>query len=207
MAKKNKNDYFKLIEQQVECCVEASDFLSEIFNNYAAEKIPEQREAMHRIEHNADGLHHDILTKLSAEFITPIDQEDILRLVQIIDDVTDALDEVVMQFYMFHIDEMPAYAPELSKVVNKCVKALHEAAKELKNFKKPDTLRGLLIEVNHIESEADVIYIKAIHKLFGEETSAKAIIADKEVYDSLEHCCDLCEHAADVIEQIIIKNT
>ena len=204
---KNKNDYFKLIEQQVECCVEASNFLTEILCNYSAEDIPAQREQMHNIEHHADTLHHDILTKLSAEFITPIDQEDILRLVQIIDDVTDALDEVVMQFYMFHIDEMPEFAPELSKVVNKCVSALNTAAKELKNFKKPDALRGLLVEVNSIESEADVVYIKAIHKLFGECASQKTLIADKEVYDSLEHCCDLCEHAADVIEQIIIKNT
>ena len=27
------------------------------------------------------------------------------------------------------------------------------------------------------------------------------------VYECLENCCDLCEHAADVIDQIIIKNT
>ena len=62
---------------------------------------------MHNIEHKADEIYHDILTRLSAEFITPIDQEDILRLVQIIDDVTDALDEVVLDCYMFHIDELP----------------------------------------------------------------------------------------------------
>jgi len=162
---------------------------------------------MHEIEHAADELHHDILTKLSSEFITPIDQDDILRLVQIIDDVTDALDEVVLEYYMFHIDVTPSYVPELSKIVDRCVKALHEAAKELKNFKKPATLRKLLVEVNSIESEADAIYIQAIHHLFGGEFTPQALIAHKEVYDSLENCCDLCEHAADVIEQIIIKNT
>lgn len=32
-------------------------------------------------------------------------------------------------------------------------------------------------------------------------------MGSKAVYDSLENCCDLCEHAADVIEQIIMKNT
>ena len=204
---KIKNDYFKLIEQQVEYCVQASDFLTEFLSDYTPAKIAEQREKMHAIEHAADILHHDILTRLTAEFITPIDQDDILRLVQIIDDVTDALDEVVLDFFMYHIDQVPAHALETSRIVNRCVKALYAAAKELRNFKKPDTLRPLLVEVNNMESEADTAYIHAIHQLFAADVPQKALLAHKEVYESFEECCDLCEHAADVIEQIIIKNT
>lgn len=204
---KVKNDYFKLMEQQMEHCVQAAALLEEILRNFSSENIIVQRDKMHEIEHSADEIHHDILTRLSAEFITPIDQEDILHLVQIIDDVTDALDEVVLEFYMFHIDKMPSEAPELSKIVNHCVKALYEAVKELKNFKKPENLRKMLVEVNTIESDADKVYIKAIHKLFGSESDSKVLIGSKVIYESLEDCCDLCEHAADVIEQIIIKNT
>ncbi|MBQ8877096.1 MAG: DUF47 family protein [Lachnospiraceae bacterium] len=207
MAKKNRNDYFKLMEEQLEYSVQASELLEEILCNFSAKEVPAQREKIHSIEHKADEIHHDILAKLSAEFITPIDQEDILRLVQIIDDVTDALDEVVLEFYMFHIDKMPAHAPELSKIVNHCVKALYEAVKELKNFKKPEALRKLLVEVNTIESDADNIYVEAIHELFEKETESKVLISSKAIYESLENCCDLCERAADVIEQIIIKNT
>lgn len=204
---KVKNDYFKLVEQQVEYCVQAADLLEEILCKYSTQNLPTQREKMHKIEQAADGIHHDILTRLSAEFITPIDQEDILHLVQIVDDVTDALDEVVLDFYMYHVEKLPAEAPELSKIVNRCVKALYEAVKELKNFKKPETLRKLLVEVNTIESDADKVYIEAIHNLFSRESDGKTLIGSKTVYESLENCCDLCEHAADVIEQIIIKNT
>ena len=207
MAKKNRNDYFKLMEEQLEYSVQASELLEEILCNFSAKEVPAQREKIHSIEHKADEIHHDILAKLSAEFITPIDQEDILRLVQIIDDVTDALDEVVLEFYMFHIDKMPAHASELSKIVNHYVKALYEAVKELKNFKKPEALRKLLVEVNTIESDADSVYVEAIHELFEKETESKALISSKAIYESLENCCDLCERAADVIEQIIIKNT
>lgn len=204
---KIKNDYFKMAEQQVEYCVQASDLLENILCNFSEKEIAAQRSKMHEIEHKADEIHHDILRKLSAEFITPIDQEDILHLVQIIDDVTDALDEVVLEFYMFHIKKVPEGAPELAKIVSRCVKALYESVKELKNFKKPEKLRSLLVEVNTIESEADVIYLEAIHSLFGTETDSRILIGNKEIYDSLENCCDLCEHAADVIDQIIIKNT
>lgn len=204
---KIKNDYFKLIEEQIGYCVQASTLLSEILCNYTASSIPNQRDKMHEIENAADDLHHDILSRLSAEFITPIDQEDILRLVQIIDDITDALDEVVLEFYMFNITETPTFVPSISKVVDKCVKALCEAIKELKNFKKPTALRKLLVDVNSVESEADTIYIEAIHELFAREKDATKIISHKAIYESLEDCCDQCEHAADVIEQIIIKNT
>lgn len=207
MAKKNKNDYFKLAEEQVACCVEAAELLEQILGDYSVEGLQERRDQMHRIEHKADEIHHDILTRLSAEFITPIDQEDILHLVQIIDDVTDALDEVVFECYMFRVDKIPESVPELSQIVCRCVKALAGAVKELKNFKKPEQLRAKLIEANTIESEADAVYVEAIHKLFGEETDSRKLIGSKAVYDCLESCCDLCEHAADVIEQIIIKNT
>ncbi len=204
---KNKNDYFKLIEEQVGWCVKASELLEEILTSAKVEDLQGYMEKMHAIEHSADDIHHDILRRLSSEFITVIDQEDILRLVQIIDDITDAIDEVVIEFYMFDVKKYPAATAELSKKVNLCVKALLTASEELKNFKKPEKLREGLIAVNSVESEADEVYVNAIHELFTTETDTKVLIGHKEIYDSLEECCDLCEHAADVIEQIIIKNT
>lgn len=81
---KMKNDYFKLMEQQVSYCVQASDLLGEILSKYSAAEIPQQREKMHAIEHQADALRHDILSRLSTEFITPMDQEDLLEMVQIL---------------------------------------------------------------------------------------------------------------------------
>lgn len=206
MAKKN-NDYFELIQTQAAHCVQASDLLEEILSKFNARDIAVYRSQMHEIENRADEVHHDILTKLYTEFITPIDQEDILRLVQIVDDITDALDEVILDLYMYHIDVIPEGTVELSRVVNRCVKALYEATKELKNFKKPDKLRQLIIKVNDIEFEADRIYVEAIHDIFGSAAGSKAVFGAKTVYEGLEDCCDLCEHAANLIEQVIIKNT
>ena len=206
MAKKN-NDYFELIKKQTTCCVEASNLLEEILCKFQTENIDDYRKQMHEIEHRADDIHHDILNKLSTEFITPIDQEDILHLVQIMDDITDALDEVILDIYMYHIEVIPGRTAELSKIVNRCVKALDKASAELKNFKKPENLHALLVKVNDIEIEADRIYTDAIYELFGADVDGKTLLGTKAVYEGLENCCDLCEHAADVIEQVIIKNT
>ncbi len=204
---KIKNDYFKLIEEQVSLLAEASDLLETIFSTYSVDTVVANKEKMHDIEHKADEIHHRINNSLASEFITPIDQEDILRLVQIIDDITDAVDEVVLYFYMYMIDEITPDAHILAKNLSRCIHALFEAAKELRNFKKPDTLRRLLVEVNSIESEADEAFTEAIHNLFKDTADVKRLIGNKAIYECLEDGCDLCEHAADVIEQIIIKNT
>lgn len=206
MVKKN-NDYFELIKKQTSYCVEASDLLEKILCEFHTNNINDYRKRMHEIENRADDVHHDIRNRLSTEFITPIDQEDILHLVQIIDDITDAIDEVILDIYMYHMEVIPQRTVELSKMVNRCVKALDKAVAELKNFKKRDVLHTLLINVNDIEIEADQIYIEAIYQLFGSAISEKNLIGTKAVYEGLENCCDLCEHAADVIEQVVIKNT
>ncbi len=201
------NNYFKMLEEQVGYCVRAAALLEEILGNVTQESIGDYCEQMHALEHRADELHHDILTRLLAEFITPIDREDILQLVQIVDDITDALDEVVINFYMFCAKRVPPHALDMCALVKRCVGALLSACGELHNFKKPGKLRGELIEVNTAESEADACYIEAVHALFSGEADARTLLCDKAIYDNLEQCCDLCEHAADVIAHIVIKNT
>ncbi len=208
MAKAKRNDYFALLTEQAAFCVQAAELLEQALGQFDADKAVAVHHQMHEIENNADLLHHDILKKLYAEFITPIDQDDILRLVQIIDDVTDALDEVTLDFYMYNIRTLPKGADTFAKLVSTCVRSLHAAVAELKNFKKPEQLRAHIIEMNHAESEADTIYTEAIRSLFTDNTAdAATLISSHKVLDSLENCCDLCEHAADVIEQIIIGNT
>ena len=108
---------------------------------------------------------------------------------------------------MYHIKIIPDRTAELSKIVNRCVKALDEAAAELKNFKKREALHSLLVKVNDIETEADYVYIEALYKLFEENVDGKTLTGAKAVYEALESCCDLCENAADIIEQVVIKNT
>ena len=206
MAKKT-NEYFLLIEQQAAICVEAAAWLENILTEYSAAGMAVRRVEMHAVERRADGICHDIRNRLSAAFITPIDQEDILHLAQLLDDVTDALDEVALECYMFRLAELPAGAPAFAGLTRRCVGKLCEAAIELRNFRSSGRLRALLAEVNTLEEQADDAYATAIHDLFAEDAAPRTLIAGKAIFDCMEACCDLCGHAADVMDQIIIKNT
>mgnify|MGYP001508803292 FL=1 len=206
MAKKT-NEYFLLIEQQAAICVEAAALLENILTEYSAAGMAVRRVEMHAVERRADGICHDIRNRLCAAFITPIDQEDILHLAQLLDDVTDALDEVALECYMFRLAELPAGAPAFAGLTRRCVGKLCEAAIELRNFRSSGRLRALLAEVNTLEEQADDAYATAIHDLFAEDAAPRTLIAGKAIFDCMEACCDLCGHAADVMDQIIIKNT
>ena len=206
MAKKT-NEYFLLIEQQAAICVEAAALLENILTEYSAAGMAVRRVEMHAVERRADGICHDIRNRLSAAFITPIDQEDILHLAQLLDDVTDALDEVALECYMFRLAELPAGAPAFAGLTHRCVGKLCEAAIELRNFRSSGRLRALLAEVNTLEEQADDAYATAIHDLFAEDAAPRTLIAGKAIFDCMEACCDLCGHAADVMDQITIKNT
>ena len=206
MAKKT-NEYFLLIEQQAAICVEAAALLENILTEYSAAGMAVRRVEMHAVERRADGICHDIRNRLSAAFITPIDQEDILHLAQLLDDVTDALDEVALECYMFRLAELPAGAPAFAGLTRRCVGKLCEAAIELRNFRSSGRLRALLAEVNTLEEQGDEAYATAIHVLFAQDAAPRTLIAGKAIFDCMEACCDLCGHAADVMDQIIIKNT
>lgn len=204
---KNKNDYFKLLENQIGICVEASKKLENIICNYKNINLDIEKNKMHDIERRADELHHNISSMLVTEFITALEQEDLLHISHLIDDITDIIDETVMEFYMYHIKIAPSKAYDLVKVVNKSVIALENIIVELKNFKKSDKLFKLIKDISAIEEEGDNIYIDAIHGLFASNIEYKTLVGHKAIYESLECCCDLCEEASQIIEQIIIKNT
>ena len=204
---KKQNDYFDTMVQQVTCSVQAAQLLVQILSAFQPETAQKRREEMHQVEHVADEIRHDALRKLAREFIAPIERDDLLHLIQIIDDVTDAIDEVPIDLYAFNIRRLPPDAQTLAGLVEKCVLSLQKAVTELKHFKKSDKLEGLLIAVNTLESEGDAAYIEAMRRLFTTEKDPIALMGVKAIYDSLESCCDLCEHAADVIENTVMNNT
>ena len=204
---KQKNDYFKMMEKQVAYSLKAANLLSELLVVYKPEDADQHRVQMHKIEHDADEIRHDALNRLSREFITPIERDDILQLVQIIDDVTDAVEDVAIDLYMYNVQALPPEALQMSKLVKRCVTALEKSIKELHNFKRSSTLKPLLVEVNDIESEADQAYLEAVRSLFTTEQTPLTRFGIKAIYDALESCCDFCERAADVIENVVMKNT
>ena len=207
MAKKIDNYYFENFIQCVECGCQAAMMLEENLANFDVNRLSENLDELHKIEHDADKKKHEMMGVLVKAFITPIEREDIILLSQCIDEVTDQIEDVLIRIYINNVHTIRPEALQFTKVIIRCCKVLKEIMEEFANFKKSKTLHGLIIEINALEEEGDRLFIDSMRRLHTEVTDPLEIIAWREIYNFLEKCCDACEHVADAVESVIMKNT
>ncbi|MGN1084806.1 MAG: DUF47 domain-containing protein, partial [Lachnospiraceae bacterium] len=81
------------------------------------------------------------------------------------------------------------------------------AMEEFPEFRRSAKLKEYLIRINDLEEEGDSLFIEGMRALHTEKNNPAEIIAWRDIYSYLERCMDACEHAADVIETVIMKNS
>lgn len=208
MKKKTKDtDYFEYFRKSAEYAKKAAVLLDDIFRDYDKATFSEKRKKMHQLEHEADMNRHSMIEQLAKEFIPPIEREDIVALAQELDNVVDSIDDVVLRVYMFDIEKIPPEALKFTELVIRCTEALYDALAELRNFKKSQTLKNLLITVNNIESEGDALHSQSVHDLFKCGGDPLTIVSWMKIYDGCEDCLDACEDAVDIVESVVMKNS
>ena len=208
MAKKTAYNYFRFFIEMSECAKNAADYLSKCFANYENEDIKEMLEKMHEIEHNADLKKHEMSEKLLREFLPPIDRDDIVELGNALDQVVDGIEDVVLRLYMFDVRSIRPEAREVVDIIGGLCGQLGELLADFEGFKKKlPALKEHIIAINNLEEQADKIYIEAMRTLYTGTAAYAELSAWKEIYDFLERCCDRCEHVADAVETVILKNS
>lgn len=207
MARKKDEDYFETFVDLVEYSCQAAELLNVIMNNFNAANIHEKLLEMHTIEHAADTKRHAMIKKLAHEFITPIEREDIMAMADAIDNVTDTIEDVVMRMYMFNIQNIREHAVKITEIIVKCCKALKLALQEFYNFRKSHTLHDLIVEINVLEEDGDKLFTEATRHLYVNCKQPIEVIAWDQTFHYLERCCDACEEVANVIENVIMKNS
>ena len=205
--KEKTYNYFKSLSVLADFSGQAAELLHETIMNFSAETIEEQMKKMHEIEHAADIAKHEMMGHLLKEFITPIDREDISTIAQEIDNVTDTIEDVLMQMYMFNIKIVREEAIEFSKIIVSSCRELKNAADEFHNYKKSSDLLKYIIDINNMEEDGDKMYMKAIRNLHTSSSDAIEIMSWTKLFDYLEKCCDATENVADVMEYVIMKNS
>ncbi len=206
MAKADKFYFDNYIDAADHAC-RAAKYLTEVFENYDPNAIADNLYEMHRIEHDADGKKHEVTTALAKAFVTPVDREDLALISHNIDDVTDAIEEVLQQFYMDKIKTVLPEAKVFAAKLLSCCELMKAMLEEFPNFKKPAKLREMVIELNHAEEECDELYLKSVVAIGDSTTDVLETIYWREIYNCMEKCADACENVSECIETVVMKNT
>lgn len=207
MSRKQDTFYFDtFISCAEEACL-AADLLKRTLSDFDPEETESKLEEIHTIEHRADEKKHMLTDRLAKAFITPIDREDIVLLSQNIDEITDKIEDVLIRIYINHIQDIPSEALQLLDIVIRCCNETCSLLREFADFRRSRKLKEIVIRINSLEEEADQLFIANMYRLHEKENNPLMIIAWREIYDYLEKCADACEHVADAVSSIVMKNS
>ncbi len=194
--------FFDLFGESADLSVEAAEKLLQMLSDFP--HIESRARGIKDIEHKADEVTHQAIELLHKTFITPLDREDIHKLITEMDNIVDFLDAASQRIFLYGINQT---TPELNGLAKVCVQSVgyvRKAVKGLSNLKNPAEIRKNCVEINRLENEADHILRSAVAKLFREEADIRLLIKLKEIYELLEVVTDRCEDVANIIEGIVL---
>ncbi|MBM6737087.1 DUF47 domain-containing protein [Faecalicatena fissicatena] len=207
MSKKQDAFYYDNFAACAELARKATHFLKEKLTAFDPAKMEENMEEIHRIEHEADEKKHQLTDRLAKAFITPIEREDIISLSYNIDELTDKAEEVFIRIYMNNVQAIRPDALKMLDIVIACTEEVCALVKEFPDFRRSKKLNESIIRINSLEEQADRIYFASMRALHTEGGDVLEILAWREIYTYLEKCADACEHVADVVEEVVMKNS
>lgn len=176
-------------------------------NNYTKEALEENMQKVHGLENEADKSLHNMRAYLIKDFLPPIDREDIILIGHKLDDIEDKIDEILINFNILDIKQMKDEAKEFTELIIKSCENVKEVLKDFKNFKKFDLLKEKIILINRLEEQGDKLFEKAMKNLYTNSNDAIEIIKWTTIFNCFEDTQDACEHIADSIEDVIMKNS
>ena len=207
MAKKQDSFYYENFSACAGYACQAAHYLEDALKNFDPERLHSMLDKLHEVEHAADEKKHELSHVLARAFITPIEREDIILLSQSIDEVTDKIEDVMLRLYCNNIRTIRPDAIELGAVLIRCCEEVRMLMNEFSDFHHSKKLREHIIHINTMEEQADKLFIDSMRRLHTSTSDPIEIISWREIYIYMEKCADACEHVADAVESVIMKNT
>jgi predicted phosphate transport protein (TIGR00153 family) len=207
--RKHKFDYFDAFEDQAKYACKEAKLLVEVIENYTTpdDTLPQLTKA-HEIEHDADEVCHEVFDALTVDFVPPIERGDIIALTQGLDDIIDYMEGTLQRFYMLNVREMAPRADEFARLLLKNCETLKDAMADFRNFKKSKKVIELAIKVGAVEEEADQLFFTVVHDMYAADPVDPIEVAIWSLlFQRLENTADACEHVADSMRTVIMKNS
>jgi predicted phosphate transport protein (TIGR00153 family) len=200
----HEGDFFALFSRHAELMVDCSRELDALIADPS--QAAARSHAVKTLESEADGVTREAVRLLHKTFITPLDRDDIHRLITRMDDILDLMEDVAQLVVLYDLKHVPHEARVLSDLCVQCAAQVRAAVDLLPSMKRAEEILGLCQGIDQLETEADHVMRAAIARMFREETDALQLIKVKEMVELLETVTDRCEDVANIIEGIVLEN-
>lgn len=196
--------FFDLFVEHGDLCIKGAKEMVALMTDF--NDLEHRVHAIESIEKQADKLTHETLELLRTTFITPLDRDDIHKLITRMDDILDLIEDAGQTISLYDIQ---AVTPEAKRLAELCLAGTEKvrlAVGLLHNMDNSAQILALCEEIDRIESDADHVLRAGISKLFRDEPDVRTLIKLKAIYEILETVTDRCEDVANIIEGIVLEN-
>ncbi len=199
------DSYFTLFNNLADCAVRGSKVLAMMAAVNEAEKFEQHFAEIRAIESEADEYTKEILLSLHKTFITPFDRREIRELAMALDDIIDYMEGIPQSAKIYGHSNFTPEMVALGQILLRASEKVRDTVHMLSDMKNAERILRTCEEISSIEGEADHVMRAGMHRLFAEETDARALIRSKELYDLFEDAVDSCEDVADVIHGVVLE--
>jgi len=196
--------FYDLLEAQADAAHRAAQSFAALASDFA--QADRYAQALKKIESEADDLTHELVNKADARFVTPLDKEDMHRLSESLDSITDHLEAAGARVSLYKLTQARPDLPPLADILVRTTEATRTAVGILRHMKDHKSLEEIFVTIHALENESDQAYRTALGALFNEAgADALHVIKWKELYDRVELTVDECENVADILESLVVK--
>jgi predicted phosphate transport protein (TIGR00153 family) len=197
--------FFELFNEHAEQLLQGARELAALMQS--GDDFERRAYTIETIEKRGDKIAYTAIELLHRTFITPLDRDDIHRLISSMDDILDVIEDTSQSIFVYDVGTITPEAKRLSELCVACVEKVKAAVGMLSNM---DNSRAIMIvceDIDRLESEADHVMRAAMAKLFRDEPDVKQVMKMRSVYEMLESVTDRCEDVANVIQAIVLENS
>lgn len=196
--------FFDYFNQHAELSAAAALELEALLSDLT--QLEARSRAIEKSEKLADQITHHTVQLLHRTFVTPLDRDEIHRLITNMDDILDLMEDTAISLFLYDVKQLTPDAQRLGGICVACTIKVRDAVAKLESMENADAILAICGEIDRLESEADQVFRAGLAKLFREESDVRQIIKLKEIYQLLESITDKCEDVANVIEGIVLEN-
>jgi uncharacterized protein len=154
-------------------------------------------------EKNADDLRRRLIEAINRTLVTPFDREDIFALSRSLDDMIDYANSTVEEMMLFKAPTN-AHLVKMSEALFEGAREITAAVESLRHM--PNGLQDHIIKAKKSENRIEHLYREALAELFM-TPDVVTIIKMREIYRHLSNAADRGDEAADILSDILVKNT
>ncbi|MGC8645636.1 MAG: MFS transporter [Thermoplasmata archaeon] len=195
-------EFSKYLERLGQKVLEGAENLKDMIEHY--DNLESRAEEIRKIEHDADGIVHEIYTKVN-HMTKPLESVDVGMLATKYDDILDFINAVAKRIVLFKVsrDKM---MEEFSDLIYQSVVEVNKALKYFESFDQADfgSIIQECIRINELENQTDDLLSSAYAYVFRLD-DPKEIVKLKEIYEYMEIVTDKCEDVSDIFRDLVIK--